>query len=163
MRIEIEISEIRELAEVGLQLMRLLPTETSGEYPEDIDECCEDETADLGPSKPVTPESAMTEEAWARARELAGLNVPRRRRDFVISPDKVADIDVYIRVANELGEFGPKFLRDRWQEIKAMYAVYIDEGIPGIPGRKSAPLSSPAPRMTDPSTETGIIDSEILV
>ncbi len=159
MRIEIEISEIRELAEVGAQLLRLLPTETSGEYPEDLEECCEEETADLGPSKPVD-QSAMTEEAWARARELAGLNVPRRRRDFVISPDKVADIDVYIRIANELGEFGPKFLRDRWQEIKTMYAVYINEG---IPGRKSAPVSSSELNLNTTLPSTGIIDSEILV
>lgn len=134
MKIEISINELRDIVDWAENAqVDDLREGREEEYPpdDDGDAFCEDESLD----SPVE----INAQHWDRARELAGLKNPPRRRDFVISPDKVADIDVYIRCANELGEFGPKFLRDRWQEIKAMYAVYQDEG---VPGRKAAPLNT---------------------
>lgn len=51
--------------------------------------------------------------------------------DHLDSRVTIDEVDVYMRCARELGEFGPKFFRDKWQEIKEMYRIYRDEGIPG--------------------------------
>lgn len=146
MHIAVEINSIEELQElVGFGRKLLVADEVETFDPEDSDEeiCGEDDYDTAGRARLVGSDAD-----WARLRELAGLEGERagqavgapNKKEYYIAPSKVADIDVYIRIANELGEFGPKFFRDRWQEIKAMYQTYRDEGVPGR-NTRNAPTS----------------------
>jgi hypothetical protein len=126
MRIEFELKP-DELLDLMFAMNQLGVIKQDEPVREDAEEECDEAEEEI-------TDSAFDKQ-WARARKIAGLepsiDAPSKKNGFYISPEKLADIDVYMRVAGELGDFGPRFFRDKWQEIKAMYNTYRDEGVPG--------------------------------
>lgn len=43
-----------------------------------------------------------------------------------IKREYLAEIDLYLRLARELGSKGPQFFKDKWEDIKGMYSEYAN-------------------------------------